>query len=152
LLLKIITPVRCVDFTIRVLTGLTPYSPFGVLGTLLVRNQKPEWVGAAQKQFAWSIGIAVALMMTFITNLNITGALPLTFCMICMALMWMETALGLCVGCQIYQWLVRRRILKTTEFPPVCAGGLCDQAVSAVRVSPRISGLGLVMPQGGEGD
>jgi hypothetical protein len=127
--LKIITPILFIDFTIRVLTGLTPLSPFGVLGTFLVRHQKPEWAGATQKRFAWSIGIGVALLMTVITNMNITGALPLTFCVICMSLMWLETALGVCVGCQIYQWLARRRMLETTEYPPACAGGVCDQAI-----------------------
>lgn len=125
--LKIITPILFIDFSLRVMTGLTPFSPFGLMGTFLVRNQKPEWAGATQKRFAWSIGIGVALLMTFITNMNITGALPLTFCVICMSLMWLETALGVCVGCQIYQWLARRRILETTEYPPACAGGVCDQ-------------------------
>jgi len=137
--LKIITPVLFVDFTLRVLTGLTPFSPFGVLGTFLVRNQTPEWVGTAQKRFAWSIGIAVALLMTFITNMNITGALPLTFCMICMALMWMEAALGVCVGCQIYRWLARRNLLKAAEFPPACAGAVCD-APSSGRTDTKVRG------------
>jgi hypothetical protein len=133
LLLKIITPVLFVDFTLRVFTGMTRFSPFGILGTLLVRNQKPEWVGAAQKRFAWSIGIAVALLMTIITNMNITGALPLSFCAMCMSLMWMETALGVCVGCVIYKWLVRSGVMKAPQFAPACAGSVCDPAVSAAR-------------------
>lgn len=124
--LKIITPVLFIDFAIRVLTGLAPLSPFGVLGSLLVRNQKPEWVGAMQKKFAWSLGTGVALLMTVITNMNITGALPLTFCTICMALMWMEAALGVCVGCWMFQWLVRKRVLEAPECPPPCPGGACD--------------------------
>ncbi len=135
--LKIITPILFIDFTLRVLTGLTPFSPFGVLGTFMVRHQKPEWVGATQKRFAWSIGIGVALLMTVITNMNITGALPLTFCVICMSLMWLETALGLCVGCQIYRWLARRRMLETTEYPPACAGGVCGQIVPAASLNKR---------------
>ena len=125
--LKIVTPIFFIDFTLRVLTGLTPLSPFGLLGSYLVRHQKPEWAGATQKRFAWSIGIGVALLMTLITNMNITGVVPLTFCLMCMTLMWLETALGVCVGCHIYQWLVRRQVLKATEFPPVCAGGVCDR-------------------------
>lgn len=124
--LKVVTPILFVDFTLRVFTGLTPFSLFGLLGTLLVRNQEPEWAGAAQKRFAWSIGIAVALFMTVITNMNITGALPLTFCVMCMTLMWMEAALGVCVGCAIYQWLASRGWLTKPEFAPACAGGVCD--------------------------
>ena len=133
LLLKIVTPIFFIDFTLRVLTGLTPLSPFGSLGTFLVRHQTPEWAGAMQKRFAWSIGIGVALLMTIITNMNITGALPLSFCVLCIVLMWLETALGVCVGCYMYQWLVRRKILKTAEFAPACAGGVCDPA-APVRV------------------
>lgn len=124
--LKIITPLFFLDFTLRVFTGLTPFSPFGLLGTLLVRNQRPEWAAATQKRFAWSIGIGVALLMTVITNMNITGAVPLTFCVMCMALMWMEAALGLCVGCAIYKWLVRRGWLHAPEYAPACGGGVCD--------------------------
>ncbi len=137
--LKIVTPIFFLDFTLRVLTGLTPLSPFGALGTFLVRHQKPEWSGATQKRFAWSIGIGVALVMTIITNMNITGAVPLTFCVLCMALMWLETALGVCVGCLIYQWLVRRGVLTAKEFPPACPGGVCDQTVLSARTS-RING------------
>jgi hypothetical protein len=51
--LKIVVPLFLYDFAVRQFTGLTPLSPFGVLGTLLVKNQKPEWVGGTQKRFAW---------------------------------------------------------------------------------------------------
>ena len=127
LLLKTITPILFVDFVIRVLTGLTPLSPFGVVGTLLVRNQTPEWVGATQKKFAWSIGSVMALLMTFVTNLNITGALPLTVCLSCIGLMWMEAALGVCVGCQIFRWLVHKALLRPPDYVPACPGGVCDR-------------------------
>ena len=124
--LKIVTPILFLDFVLRTFTGLTPLSPFGVAGSFLVRHLRPEWVGATQKRFAWSIGIAVALLMSVITNLDITGAVPLAFCMICMALMWMEAALGICVGCLIYQWLVQRGVLAEAEHPPACAGDACE--------------------------
>lgn len=138
--LKIITPILFLDFTIRVLTGPTRFSPFGALGAFLVRNQKPEWVGATQKRFAWSIGIAVALLMTVITNMNITGTLPLSFCVMCMSLMWMEAALGVCVGCAIYKWLVHRGLMKAPQFAPACAGGVCDPAVPADRANVDAEG------------
>ena len=50
--IKVITTLFFFDFSIRMFTGLTPLSPFGVLGTLLVINQRPEYVGAVQKRFA----------------------------------------------------------------------------------------------------
>jgi len=124
--LKIITTLFFVDFTVRVFTGLTPLSPFGLLGTLMVRNQKPEWVGATQKRFAWSLGIIMAFSMMIITNLNIRTALPTSICSICIALMWMETALGYCVGCKIYSLFTRNGWIKPTQHAPACPGGVCS--------------------------
>ena len=37
-----------------------------------------------------------------------SSAVPLTICLICMALMWLEAVLGLCLGCEIHGALVRR--------------------------------------------
>ncbi len=75
--LKIIILVSLYDFVVRQFTGLTPLSPFGVLGTLLVKDQKPEWVGGTQKRFAWGMGLAMVLSMTIIFNiLDIRGPLP----------------------------------------------------------------------------
>ena len=46
--------------------------------------------------------------MTVITNSGIRGPLPRTICLICLTLMWLESVLGLCVGCEIHALLVRR--------------------------------------------
>ena len=124
--IRIITVVFLFDFAARVVAGLTPFSPFGVLGTLLVRKQEPEWSGAIQKRFAWTLGLLMALSMSIITNLNIRGTLPMTMCLICMALMWMEAALGICVGCKMYNWLVKAKIFKAPEHAPACAGDACN--------------------------
>lgn len=124
--LKIVTTLFFFDFSLRVFTGMTPLSPFGLLGTLLVRNQKPEWVGATQKRFAWIIGIVMALSMMIITNLDIRNALPTSICMICITLMWMETALGMCVGCKIYSLFVHKGWIKTPQHMPACPGGVCE--------------------------
>ena len=40
--IKIVIPLFLHDFAVRQFTGLTPLSPLGVMGTLLVKNQKPE--------------------------------------------------------------------------------------------------------------
>jgi hypothetical protein len=82
LALKIVIPLFLYDFTVRQFTGLTPLSPFGVLGTLVVMNQKPEWVGGTQKRYAWGMGLLLVLSMMIIVNvLNIRGLLPLSICM-----------------------------------------------------------------------
>ena len=54
------------------------------------------------KRFAWTLGLGDGLAMTVITNIGIRGTLPRTICLICLTLMWMESALGLCLGCAIY--------------------------------------------------
>ena len=42
------------DITFRLFVG-TKYTPSLVVGSLLVRAQRPAWVGAAQKKLAWSL-------------------------------------------------------------------------------------------------
>ncbi len=123
--IKVVTVVFAIDFAIRLLFGMTPLSPFGVIGTWMVRNQRPDWVGATQKRFAWSIGLVVALFMAVITNLNVTGNIPFTICFLCMTLMWMESTLGICVGCKIYRVVAKSRFFSSHEYTPACPGGVC---------------------------
>ncbi len=75
--IKIVIPLFLYDFAVRQFTGLTPLSPFGVLGTLLVKNQKPEWVGGTQKRFAWGMALVMVVSLLIIVNiLGISGPLP----------------------------------------------------------------------------
>ena len=67
----------------------------------------------------------MALAMTIITNSGIRGWLPRTICLICLTLMWMESALGLCLGCKIYGILVRRGWIGIDPDIEVCADGSC---------------------------
>jgi len=64
--------------------------------------------------------------MTIITNSGIRGWLPRTICLICLALMWLESVLGLCVGCRIHGLLVRRGWIGRDAEIEVCADGSCD--------------------------
>jgi hypothetical protein len=47
------------DFMIRVFIN-PKFSPTLIFARLIVRNQTPEYVGAAQKKFAWIIGVVLA--------------------------------------------------------------------------------------------
>jgi len=105
--LQVVASLFFVEFLIRVTVGLR-YSPFGALAHAMTRRRTPDWVSARPKRFAWSLGLAMALAMTVITNIGIRGYLPRTMCLICLTLMWMESALGLCLGCKIYGLMVRR--------------------------------------------
>ena len=57
---------------------------------------------------------------------GIRGALPATLCSICLTLMWMESALGLCAGCELYAFLRRRGWIAKDEAIEICAGGVCE--------------------------
>jgi hypothetical protein len=78
------------------------------------------------KRFAWSLGLVLSLAMTVITNANIRGTLPLTICLICMTLMWLEAMLGLCLGCEIYRLMVRRGWIAKDDAFEVCSNGACS--------------------------
>ena len=92
----------------------------------MTRRREAEWVSAKPKRFAWTLGLGMALAMTVITNVGIRGTLPRTMCLICLALMWMESALGLCLGCAIYALLRRREWLRPDPEIEVCADGACE--------------------------
>jgi len=102
-------------------------SIFYQLGNWLVKNQQPEYVGVIQKRFAWSIGLVLAsIMLLGPVAFSIRGALPFIICSLCLFFMWMETALGICVGCKIYKVLLDKKVLKEPEHRPVCPGGVCS--------------------------
>lgn len=112
------------EFLIRVMLGIR-YSPVGVAARLLMRNQPPQWVSAKPKRFAWTIGLGIALAMTVITNSGIRGWTPRSMCLVCLTMMWLESALGLCLGCKLYGWLARRGWIAKDDAFEVCADGSC---------------------------
>jgi len=67
----------------------------------------------------------MSLAMVVIANANIRGALPLTICLICMTLMWLEAVLGLCLGCEIYRMMVLRGWIARDDAFEVCSNGAC---------------------------
>lgn len=138
-----------VEFLIRVTVGIR-YSPIGLIGRAMTHGQPPEWVSVKPKRFAWTLGLAMALAMTVITNVGIRGYLPRTMCLICLTLMWMESALGLCLGCKIYGLLLRRGWIGADPEIEVCADGACEQrpARSSVRVTSTATGLVLAIMLG----
>ena len=98
------------------------------------RSWKPSacWRG---RERCWSLGLGIALAMTVITNSGIRGYLPRTMCLICLTLMWMESALGLCLGCKIHGLLARRSWHPGIE---VCV----DCAVEPSRREPTVTPSG----------
>ena len=125
--IQAVTALFALEFALRSAFGLRA-SPAGWLAGRLVARQAPVWVSAAPKRLAWTLGLAMATAMALITNLGIRGALPLTVCVICLALMWLETALGLCLGCEIYRLLARRGWIRVDDAFEVCTHGVCRVA------------------------
>lgn len=107
------------DFSIRIFINPL-YAPSLILGQWFVRKQQPEYVGAPQKRFAWAIGFALALTMFYLVVINnVMGPVNLLACSVCIALLFFETAFGICLGCKLYNAFNR-------EKAQLCPGGVCE--------------------------
>ena len=116
---KFFVIVFLVDFFIRIFVN-PKYSPSLILGRFFVRNQKPEYVGAPQKRFAWAIGfLLAATMFVTIVVLNTFSPLNGIVCLLCLLLLFFESAFGICLGCIIYNFFNK-------EKAKLCPGGTCE--------------------------
>jgi len=127
--LRIVTAVFFAEFLLRLTVGLR-CSPMGAVARALTLARPPEWVSAKPKQFAWALGLAMSSSMVVLTNIGVRGIVPRTICLTCLALMWMESVLGLCLGCKVYALLVRRGWTAKDRAVEVCARGECERAVA----------------------
>jgi hypothetical protein len=118
-------PVRGFGFLFMVDMGIRigwnhRFAPTLALGALIVRRQRPEWVGAAQKRLAWSLGFGMAFVACLgMGFLGLQNEYMLLFCGFCLALMFLESAFGICVGCELH------RVFAKTP-PQLCPGDVCD--------------------------
>jgi hypothetical protein len=107
------------DFLIRVFIN-PKFSPTLILGRLIVRNQTPEYVGAAQKKFAWIIGVALsAAMFYFFIIVNAYSPITGIICLICLIFLFFESAFGICLGCMFYPLFFKDKV-------QYCPGEVCD--------------------------
>ncbi|AKF25068.1 hypothetical protein YH65_06425 [Sulfurovum lithotrophicum] len=107
-----------IDFTMRVVQPR--YAPSLMLGRFFVQNQKPEYVGAVQKRFAWSLGFILAWPMFYYLVIDLQpNPLKVLVCLICMALLFFEAAFSICLGCKIFEWVKKND-------PKYCPGGVCE--------------------------
>lgn len=125
-LIKALVLIFFIDFFIKVFFWPN-YSPISKVGNFLVKWQKAEYVWAIQKRFAWTLGLIISfLMINIVWFLEIRWALPLTFCTICLILMWMESSLWICVWCKIYSILEKKWLIKRKTNKPACPGWACS--------------------------
>jgi Domain of unknown function (DUF4395) len=108
-----------VDFFIRVLIN-PRFAPSLVLGRIMVRNQVPEYTGAAQKRFAWALGFLLASITLYVVMFQgMRGPGTLLICLVCLILLFFETAFGICLGCKIYNGVSKNPA-------QLCPGGVCE--------------------------
>ena len=118
-LLKYAIVIFLTDMLIRVFIN-PKFAPTLILGRLIVRNQVPEYVGAAQKKFAWIIGLFLAVVM-LVLQIMLNTFSPITglICMICLVFLFFESAFGICFGCKFYSIFYK-------EKAQYCPGEVCD--------------------------
>ena len=106
-----------IDFVIRVWNPR--YSPSLILGRLAVGNQVPEYTAAAPKRFAWIIGLMLAsFMLVTLIFMRHMSMVNFAVCGVCIVLLFMESAFGICLGCLFYSLVYR-------EQPTLCPGEVC---------------------------
>jgi hypothetical protein len=106
------------DFLMRVIQPR--YAPSLLLGRFFVQNQRPEYVGAAQKRFAWGIGLMLAVPMFYLLVIDFQPhPMKVVVCIICLALLFFEAAFSICLGCKIYGLFKKDPVTH-------CPGGICE--------------------------
>lgn len=106
-----------IEFAVRTLVN-PKLAPYLVLSSFLVSDQGPEWVDAAPKRFAWLLGSGLGVVMTAFIVLDTMSPARLLICLLCLFLLFSESALGICWGCLLY-----KRLNKPVEN---CPGGVCE--------------------------
>jgi len=106
------------------------FSPTLFLAWLFVRKQSPLPIGAVQKKFAWSLGLGLSLAIFSLSLLLVNNEAyfqPVCIlCLICLILLYFETAFGICIGCKLYYGAIRLKLLKEPKEKPNCMGDACD--------------------------
>ena len=106
------------DFLIRVIQPR--YSPSLLLGRFFVQNQKPEYVGAIQKRFAWGLGLMLALPMFYLLVIDFQpNPIKVLVCILCLILLFLESAFSICLGCKLFEIFKKDPVTH-------CPGGVCE--------------------------
>jgi len=119
LLIKYVITVFMTDFIVRVFIN-PKYSPTLIIGRLIVSRQNPEYVGAAQKKFAWIIGVILSVsMFVLMVLVNSYSIITGIICLICLAFLFFESAFGICLGCLFYNLFYKEKAQH-------CPGEICE--------------------------
>ncbi|WP_122892821.1 DUF4395 domain-containing protein [Arcobacter peruensis] len=106
-----------IEFVIRVFIN-PKYAPYMILASLIVSNQKENWVEAKPKKFAWILGVLLGFIMAFFIVFDFMSPIRLLICVLCLVLLFLESAFGICLGCLLYK--------KININVNKCAGDVCE--------------------------
>ncbi len=119
-------------FVLNFMIGLfinPKYSPTVILASVFVWRQSPLYIGAVQKKFAWSLGLGLSgtiFVLSLFLQTDKSYFEPVCMlCIICLLLLYLETAFGICVGCKLYQLAVAIKLLPKPKEKPNCMGDSC---------------------------
>ena len=145
LLIKYVITVFMTDFIIRVFIN-PKYAPTLIISRWIVSRQNPEYVGAAQKKFAWIIGVVLSATM-FVLMVIVNSYSPITgiICLICLAFLFFESVFGICLGCLFYNMFYKEKAQH-------CPGEICEvknkhdiQKISLMQILMIIGMIGFVV-------
>ena len=118
-LIKYVITLFLADFLVRVF--ISPrYSPTLIIGRMMVSNQVPEYVGARQKKFAWTIGLILSATM-FVLMVIVNSFSPISgiICMLCLLFLYFESVFGICIACKFYKFFFKEKV-------QYCPGEVCN--------------------------
>ena len=120
LMIKYFVFIFLADFLVRVLIS-PKYSPTLIIGRMIVSKQTPEYVGAAQKKFAWIIGLVLAVtMLVLLVFMNTKSPVTGIICLICQIFLFFESVFGICLGCLFYNMFYKEKAQH-------CPGEVCER-------------------------
>ncbi len=120
LLIKYVITLFLLDFLIRVFIN-PKFSPTLIIARYIVNNQTPEYVGAKQKKFAWTIGVILAAsMFVLMVLVNSYSVITGLICLACLIFLFFESVFGICLACKFYAWVFK-------EKAQYCPGEVCER-------------------------
>lgn len=138
-LLKFFIIIFDLDFFIRIFVN-PRYAPTLIIGRLIVIKQVPEYTGAPQKKFAWSIGLVLGLiMLVLMPVLNTYSPVSGIICLICLIFLFFESAFGICLGCIVYNWIYKKKA-------QYCPGDSCE--IKQKHEIQKVTGMQLLIVAG----
>ncbi|PJB33956.1 MAG: hypothetical protein CO108_29600 [Deltaproteobacteria bacterium CG_4_9_14_3_um_filter_63_12] len=106
------------------------FAPTIIAAKWMVQGQTPIPIGAVQKRFAWFLGLALSTAIFSLSLLLLGDASWFQkvcgLCLGCIALLYLETVFGICVGCKLYPLAIWLKLIPEPKVRPNCMGDSCD--------------------------